>query len=404
MYNGSFWSSSDLTLAAHGTAPARGSSLHRYWTNCCDRHVNFLDQNGHVHELYITNSGQPWQDFDLTKTATHGTAAKAGSPLGGYSSGGDEHVIFIDGNNHVHELFKTPSANWYDTDLTSTGINGTPAANNSTLTGDWNPNSSQQHINFVDGNRHLHELVFLNGQSSRWKDNDLTSTTNGATLVASGSPLARDHYPGCQGGDCQEVRFMDSAGHIHNFWCCLASGWLDWDITANAQHGTAANIGANQMASDLNVTVNQGHINFFVSSGTEWRVHELVEFGAQSKSIWSDNDLNAPALPGSAIDRYWGNGNDQHVNFIGVEGDLHELYIGNPSGSGNNGGGPGCTAGAAGCACKNGACNAGLTCFNGSECIACGGLGKICCQPGNTCQSGLTCQSSPSQNSYTCLR
>ncbi len=30
---------------------------------------------------------------------------------------------------------------------------------------------------------------------------------------------------------------------------------------------------------------------------------------------------------GSALDGYWGNDNSQHVNFIGVDGDLHELYI-----------------------------------------------------------------------------
>jgi hypothetical protein len=27
------------------------------------------------------------------------------------------------------------------------------------------------------------------------------------------------------------------------------------------------------------------------------------------------------------MDGYWGSDNNQHVNFIGVDGDVHELYI-----------------------------------------------------------------------------
>ena len=29
----------------------------------------------------------------------------------------------------------------------------------------------------------------------------------------------------------------------------------------------------------------------------------------------------------TALNSYWGNDSSQHVNFIGVDGDLHELYI-----------------------------------------------------------------------------
>jgi hypothetical protein len=48
-------------------------------------------------------------------------------------------------------------------------------------------------------------------------------------------------------------------------------------------------------------------------------------------------------------------------------------------GRGGGGGGGPCVAGAAGCTCNNGSCNAGLVCLNGSECIACGGESQQCC-------------------------
>ncbi len=47
---------------------------------------------------------------------------------------------------------------------------------------------------------------------------------------------------------------------------------------------------------------------------------------------WVDHDLTALAggvRPGadSALDGYWGSDSSQHVNFIGVDNHVHELYI-----------------------------------------------------------------------------
>ena len=47
---------------------------------------------------------------------------------------------------------------------------------------------------------------------------------------------------------------------------------------------------------------------------------------------WVDNDLTAfaqgrLAAPGSTLDGYWGSDNSQHVNFLSVDGHIHELYI-----------------------------------------------------------------------------
>jgi hypothetical protein len=65
--------------------------------------------------------------------------------------------------------------------------------------------------------------------------------------------------------------------------------------------------------------------------GTDGHVHELyIHPGAAS---WANNDLTqlsgngvAPAA-GSRLDGYWGTDSSQHVNFIGTDGDAHELYI-----------------------------------------------------------------------------
>jgi hypothetical protein len=40
------------------------------------------------------------------------------------------------------------------------------------------------------------------------------------------------------------------------------------------------------------------------------------------------NDMTAiKPETGSSLTGYWGSDNSQHVNFIGADGDVHELYI-----------------------------------------------------------------------------
>ena len=102
-----------------------------------------------------------------------------------------------------------------------------------------------------------------------------------------------------------------------------AAAWVDNDLTAFAK-GTPAVSGsalASYWGSD-----NSQHVNFI---GTDGHVHELyIHPGAG----WVDNDLTAFAkgalpAPGSALDGYWGSDNSQHVNFISTDGHVHELYI-----------------------------------------------------------------------------
>jgi hypothetical protein len=45
-----------------------------------------------------------------------------------------------------------------------------------------------------------------------------------------------------------------------------------------------------------------------------------------------NNDLSqsaggVPPAPGTALHGYWGSDGSQHVNFIGTDGHVHELYI-----------------------------------------------------------------------------
>jgi hypothetical protein len=74
----------------------------------------------------------------------------------------------------------------------------------------------------------------------------------------------------------------------------------------------------------------QRRINLF---GVDGHVHELYNTPGAAGAGWVDNDSTAlanavaPVVGDRGLHGYWGNDSSQHVNFIGVDDDLHELYI-----------------------------------------------------------------------------
>ena len=68
------------------------------------QHVNFIDEDGHVHELYRSpHPAAQWVDNDLTKLAGRRPPEFS---LDGYPQGdGSQHVNFIDVDGFVHELY-----------------------------------------------------------------------------------------------------------------------------------------------------------------------------------------------------------------------------------------------------------------------------------------------------------
>jgi hypothetical protein len=71
---------------------------------------------------------------------------------------------------------------------------------------------------------------------------------------------------------------------------------------------------------------NSQHVHFLSLGG---HVHELY---IHPQIGWIDDDLTAlangaPAAPGTALDGYSGSDRSQHVNFLSLDGHVHELYI-----------------------------------------------------------------------------
>lgn len=314
LHPGANWVNNDLTSLSKGFVAAPGSALTGYLGSDHSIHVNFISTNRHVHELYHSPRTNKWSDNDLT-AFSKGTAPAPGSALIGYlGSDHSIHVNFISTNQHVHELYLLPGAQWTDNDLTALSRGIAPTVG-SELTGYWGSDGSV-HVNFFSRDKHVHELYFNPGGG--WSDNDLTSLSKGVAAIAS-SALAG--YWGSDGS--VHVNFIAANHHVHElYFAPSASRWSDNDLTS-LSGGTEPTTGsplAGYWGSDSSV-----HVNFI---GTDGHVHEL---SIHSGGNWSDNDLTSLSggttpVAKTTLAAYGGNDGSVHVSFIATDRHIHELY------------------------------------------------------------------------------
>ncbi len=327
---GAGWVDNDLTKLAGAATPLAATALHGYWGSDNSQHVNFIDTpDGHLHELYIA-PGAGWVDHDLTALA--GAVAPAVFPattrLDGYwGSDGSQHVNFVGTDGHVHELYITPgAAGWVDNDLTKLAGAVLPMVVPPTPLGGYWGSDGSQHVNFIGDDSHVHELYITPGAAG-WVDNDLTALSGGGVLPKMGPPITSlDGYWG--NDNSQHVNFIGDDGHLRELYITPGVGWVDNNLTALSGGGVLPMVVPMTPLDGYGGSDGSQHVNFI---GTDGHVHELHIAPGWS---WARNDLTASAgavpprvLPGMPLDGYWGSDSSQHVNFIGTDEHVHELYI-----------------------------------------------------------------------------
>jgi hypothetical protein len=270
-------------------------------------HVEYIGADQHVWELWW--NGSNWEDEDLTQTAKLATKAAAGSALTSLLyPGNEDHVEFIGDDQHVYEFWYTGST-WQATDLTAQ--TGAPnAASPSALTSLLYP-GNEDHVEYVGSDGDVHEFWY-NG--STWQTTDLTAQT-GAPSAASPSALTSLLYPGNE----DHVEYIGSDQHVHQFW--YNGTWHTTDLTAQTGAPNAASPGA---LTSLLYNGNQDHVEFIDSVG---HVQELWYNG----STWQFTDLTAEtgaplAASPSALTSLLFPGNEDHVEYIGIDQHVHEFW------------------------------------------------------------------------------
>ncbi len=329
------WIDNDLTAFASATpALGGGSVLDGYSHSDGSQHVNFVDGSGHVHELYRSpDPAVQWVDNDLTKFAG-GTPAAAGNGHYGYSKGdGSGHVNFVDGSGHVHELYRSPDpvAQWVDNDLTKFA-GGTPAVAGSALHG-YVQSDGSQHVNFIDGSGQVHELYRSPDPVAQWVDNDLTRFAGGTPAVGGSSLAGYSENDGSQHVNFIALYEGEAIQHVHELYRSSDPGaqWVEHDLTAIVQ---AESVFYVALALD-GYSQNDGsqHVNFRGASleAVSSDVHELYK-GPYSSGQWVDNDLTefagGTSVGADVLVGYAQNGGGQQVNYVDGSGHVHELFFG----------------------------------------------------------------------------
>jgi hypothetical protein len=314
--------SSPAVVPVSGTAwpplPIAGSPIEGYRLSNDSQHVNYIGTDKHVHELYIT-AGAAWVDNDLTEEAgaVPPITTPATSALEGYRLGDDsQHVFFIGTDNHVYELYITAGAGWIYNDLTALARAVPP--NPTTALDGFRLGDDSKHVIFIGTDGHVHELQIARG--GRWADNDLT-TLAGPGAVLPNPTTALDGFR--LGDDSEHVNFIGIDGHVHEL-THTGAGWVDHNLTTLAGAGAVLPT-AGSALDGFRLSDDSEHV-FFI--GTDSHVHELTHTGAG----WADNDLTTlasavPPIPTTALDGYRLSNDSKHVNFIGTDNHVHELYF-----------------------------------------------------------------------------
>jgi Peptidase A4 family len=370
------WQNDDVTaFAGGGTLPATGTALDSYWGSNGTQHVNFIDTDGHLREMYtdtsLGRSGQitfinvfTEQFFSITLgsppsasqngntaewimecndggipgaslpafTPVFFTRAICSGPDGATGQAGAASVFTICGfgatltatalGPNEATIFYIGPTNWTENDLTNLANATAPAPGTSLHS--YAGTDGSQHGNFIGVDGLVHELYVRPGQA-QWSDNPLT-TMAGATKPAPGTAL--DGYWGSDSS--QHVNFIGVDGLLHELY--IRPGQAQWkDNPLTTLSGNPITPVTGSALSAYWRGDSSQHVNFI---GIDAHVHEM--YNNPETGHWQDNDLTGfagstgtPPAAGAALDSYWGIDGTQHVNFIGADGHVHEIYTRN---------------------------------------------------------------------------
>jgi len=176
------WYAHDLTLSASARGAAIDSTLTSY-TIGTSQHVIYVDLDGHVVELYNAGSEPDWHRRNLTASA--GAPVVSAPLLSSFVVGSTEHVICF-AAGHVYELFNNGyDPVWHAHDLTASAE--APAPRTDSLTS--YAAGASQHVIFIDSRPgtvggHVWEL-YNDGSETAWHPHDLTASAGDNGLASS---------------------------------------------------------------------------------------------------------------------------------------------------------------------------------------------------------------------------
>jgi hypothetical protein len=232
------WIYRDLTQNAQTNAQAVPGNLAAFvWGQ--GKQVLYLTIDGHVHELSVSNqSPTAWHDTDLTQDS--GTSSRAildPKNLAGYvfgNFGSMKCAVYLTADHHVHQLVRAAtSSHWHDVDLTIQAKAPAPAIPGTLLAYQW---GIYQQVVYLTGDNHIHELCQDLYHNSDWHDADLTGLVGQDVGVIPGTLDAFGM------DDRKQVVYLANDHHVHELCYVNQTSWTKADLSA-VLLGSHSNVG-----------------------------------------------------------------------------------------------------------------------------------------------------------------
>lgn len=320
------WRYNDLSRASR--APnAVGDPCAFTWAVDSAQHVFYRDEDGHIHELrFDVASG--WHHRNLSEDAgVTGDARAAGDPAGyTWDVDGTQHVVYRGKDDHIHELWSNGPSGWQHNDLTR--VTGAPPAVGDPTGYTWDADQTQ-HVIYRDGDGHIHELWFqLDGG---WRRNDVTQAAGvGANQNAKGDPAG---YTWSVDGT-QHIIYRGHDDHIHELWFNFDGGWRHNDLLQAT--GVTGHQEAN--GDPAAYTWDRDQTQRVIYRGKDLTIHEL-SFDVVGGWRHSDLTGGLPAARYAVADPTgytWDADNTRHVLYLATDTHIHELWFSTDGGGGQN--------------------------------------------------------------------
>ncbi len=281
------------------------------------QHVDYIDANNDVHELWWHHNG--WFENDLSKRAN---VSLPGAVLASgyvFHSQGTQHVIYNGGDGRVHELW-WDSNGWHPNDLTlpAAQLLSPPPAQ---LVGCAFDSQGSQHIFYPTYDGNVHELLW---DTSGWHHNYLT----GSGLLPGPAQTTLAAYVSNAQGTLQVVYIDRTDSHVYLLWSSGNGIWNPVDLTKESQASVVSlGIGG------LTGYVTAGGTQYIAYTGDDSHVHEL-SWDGNSQPV--DDDLTSHVAlkwrepisgDGSMVGYAVGAQGTRHVIYIGDDGNIYELRL-----------------------------------------------------------------------------
>jgi DNA recombination-dependent growth factor C len=188
------------------------------WVQSTDGpHFLYVDGNQHLPQLWNTISTGQWAGQDLT-TVPNAVPVGPGSALTSWVQSDDgPHVVYVDAKGNVNQLWYTIRTGQWAAQSLMNVPNTVPAGPGSAVTS-WVQSDDGPHVVYVDANGNLNQLWYTI-RTGQWAAQSLMNVPN---TVPAGPGSAVTSW--VQSDDGPHVVYADANGNLHQLWYTIRTG------------------------------------------------------------------------------------------------------------------------------------------------------------------------------------